>query len=252
MPNPEKTRLDSRPAPISNEVTSPHRPKPTPARGLHQPRWLHRPAAPAHEGPGRSVDWHYSLPHNRELPQNREPRMASGRSRVLFLDGRSRNVADMIAGAAGRLHIVLLDAHRDGVSQIVHHLHRRLLIDDLLIAAADEEGCLSLGNARLTVANLYAYEEELRLIGAALAPSGRLRLLGRGLREDRGESALLVMLSRMMGVAVEACRVPVEDLTSWTARRFEAPPALAAEAVAGHLVDAAASHAGSLEDRMVA
>ena len=140
---------------------------------------------------------------------------AQNTARVLFLDGRSENVPAVIAGAAGRLRIVLLDAHTDGIAQIVHHLSERHTIDDLLISTADETGCLSLGNVCLTVANLYAYEDQLRRIGTALTPAGRIRLLGRGTRTGRGEQALLVMLSRLTGIAVETSPVPAHDETVW-------------------------------------
>jgi Domain of unknown function (DUF4347) len=182
-----------------------HRPSAHPP----QPRWLQRRPEPA-------VPVSYAMRPGRANPADfAGRRSAHDSARVLFLDGRSGNVPAVIAGAAGRLRIVLLDAHTDGIAQMVHHLHERHAIHDLLISTADETGCLSLGNSCLTVANLYAYEDELRRIGSALAPTGRIRLLGRGTRTGRSEGALLVMLSRLTGATVEASPLPAHDEASW-------------------------------------
>ena len=129
-------------------------------------------------------------------------------TRILFLDGRMDELPRIIAGAAGRLTIVLLDANSDGIAQMAHHLRGSSGIDTVMIATCDEAASLSLGSANVTVGNLYAYEDELRRIGAALAPGGRVRLLGRGLRSDRSDQPLLIMLSRLMEATVEASPEP--------------------------------------------
>lgn len=148
-------------------------------------------------------------------------------TRVLFLDGRSEDVPAIISAAAGKLQIVLLDRQLNGVKQLAHHLQGRVLLDELLIAAADTTGTLSLGNTDLTVANLYAYEDDLRRIGSFVSATGRIRLLGRGQRADRGDGALLVMLGRMTGVAVEATTEPAHLAAGWSVpwREPEHPPA---------------------------
>ena len=97
----------------------------------------------------------------------------------MFLDGRVENLPAIIQEAAGKLRIVLLDRDADGIRQIAHHLRERRSIEQLFIATAHERGRLSLGCSSLTVGNLYAYEDDLRRIGAALSPTGRVRILGR-------------------------------------------------------------------------
>ena len=133
-------------------------------------------------------------------------------NRILFLDGRTADLTAIITAAAGRLTIVLLDAHSDGVSQVAHHLRGHAGLDAVLIATVDEAGCLSLGSACLTVGNLYAYEDELRRIGGALSPVGRVRMLGRGPRSDGSDKPLMIMLSRLMGATAEACPEPASAI----------------------------------------
>jgi hypothetical protein len=124
---------------------------------------------------------------------------------ILFLDSRVENLPAIIREAAGNLRIVLLDRDADGIRQIAHHLRERQSIELALIATADERGRLSLGCSSLTVGNLYAHEDDLRRIGAALSPTGRVRILGRRTQDDSSDNALLIMLSRLSGAAVESC-----------------------------------------------
>ena len=117
-------------------------------------------------------------------------------------------MSSVIADAAGKLRVVPLDRDCDGIAQVAHHLRERRSIDLLMIAVADERGCLSLGSSRLTVGNLYAYEDNLRRIGAALSPAGRIQILGRNGRIDSCDRPLLIMLSRLAGATVESCAGP--------------------------------------------
>jgi hypothetical protein len=127
---------------------------------------------------------------------------------ILFLDSRVENLPAIIRDAAGKLRIVLLDRDADGIGQIAHHLRERRSIELALIATADERGRLSLGNSSLTVGNLYAHEDNLRRIGAALAPTGRVRILGRNGQAESSDKPLLIMMSRLSGATVEACPEP--------------------------------------------
>jgi hypothetical protein len=203
MPNLASTEQFAR-APRATQVLKTF----TSTQAAQTPRWLQRPPASARHQlnphPGTS---HIPGPFARNHPARK--------NRILFLDGRSGDIPAVIAGCAGRLRIVLLDAHTDGIRQIAHHLNERHAVDEVLISTADETGCLSLGSTRVTVANLYAYEDELRRVGSALAQTGVIRLLGRGMRTDRSEGALLVMLSRLTGAEVAASRMPAHELSNW-------------------------------------
>ncbi len=106
------------------------------------------------------------------------------------------------------MRIVLLDRDADGIGQIAHHLRERRSIELVLIATADERGRLSLGCSSLTVGNLYAYEDNLRRIGSALSPTGRVRILGRNGQAESSDKPLLIMMSRLSGAAVEVCPEP--------------------------------------------
>ena len=120
----------------------------------------------------------------------------------------SKNLPAIIREAAGKVRIVLLDRDADGISQIAHHLRERRSIEQLFIATAHERGRLSLGRSSLTVGNLYAYEDDLRRIGAALSPAGRVRILGRNVQSEGVDIPLMIMMSRLSGAAVEACPEP--------------------------------------------
>ena len=131
-------------------------------------------------------------------------------------------MSEVIAAVAGRLAIVLLDAHIDGISQMFHHLRARQGIQNLLISTVDEPSALTLGSASVTVGNLYAYEDTLRRIGNAMRPSGRIILLGRGVHSGRSDAALLAMLSRLAGVAVVDDQRPPEQLADFPAAGWPA------------------------------
>lgn len=144
--------------------------------------------------------------------------LPDGSNAVLFLDSRVEHLSQVLEHARGRLRIVLLDRETDGLAQIAFHLRERRSIETLLIASADERGQLSLGGTSITVGNLYAFEDSLRRIGSALSPTGRICLLGRRTQSEGIDRPLLVMLSRMTGVAVEAMAMP-----AWTVPWSEWP-----------------------------
>lgn len=127
--------------------------------------------------------------------------------RLLVVDSRLPNLADVVAWAAtragGDLKMLVLDPDVDGLSQIERHVRKQGEIDLLMIAAANERGRLTLGCTTLTVSNLFAFEDELHRIGAALSPSGRICVLGRAGRGQWSDTPLQVMLSRLSWAAVE-------------------------------------------------
>jgi large repetitive protein len=168
-----------------------------------QHRWLHRasaarPAAPqalrvSAQGPDQKISDHVTFATS---------------PCILFLDSRTENLPAVIRDVAGKLRIVLLDRDADGISQIAHHLRERRAIDQLLISTSDERGRLSLGSSSLTVGNLYAHEDNLRRIGAAMSPQGRIRILGRNVQAESSDGPLLIMLSRLADAPVESCAAP--------------------------------------------
>ena len=136
---------------------------------------------------------------------------SSGR-RILFLDSRLETMAEVLEWLTSRPHddltVVILDRDADGIGQIARHVRAIRDVGLLMIAAADERGRLTLGCSSLTVGNLYAFEDDLCRIGAALAPAGRICVFGRA-SQAQSDTPLQIMLSRLAWAPVEFSSVPV-------------------------------------------
>ena len=195
-----------------------------------------KPTASFVSEPRQGAAWRSQMhPQQRWLQRRALPFVpAAAPTKLLFIDSGCDRYPALVSAAAGKIQIVLIDAQAEGIGQIAHHLQGRRQLDCLLIAAADETGTLTLGSTNLTVANLYAYEDAWRHIGGALHPNGHIRLLGRGMRTDRSESALLAMLSRMTGIEVVASREPAD--AAW-AVPWLGDAMRAGDAASGHAIE---------------
>lgn len=135
---------------------------------------------------------------------------------ALFVDPRCGGKRELLAAAAGKAQTVMLTTSQDGIRQISKHMSGRGAFAGLLIAAADDASSIEIGSTRLTIPGLYAYENELRGIGGALAQGGFVRLLGRGGNRPN-DDILAAMLCRLTGVEVICSEMPAHLDEIWTA-----------------------------------
>lgn len=137
-----------------------------------------------------------------------ELEIASGRKELVFIEDNVPDIDTLIRGFGAGKEVVILDAARDGLQQIVAALEGRSGVDALHIVSHGAAGVLNLGQLTLDAANLNVHEEELQTIGASLAPGADILLYGCGI--GGGEGAGFV---EQLAIATGADVAASDDLT---------------------------------------
>ena len=97
---------------------------------------------------------------------------------MIFVDSRVGG-ASLLNGQSGPdTEIILLDATRDGLAQMVEALAGRTGLESVQLVSHGASGTLLLGSSLLSNANIGNYQPELQKIGASLAAGGDLLLYG--------------------------------------------------------------------------
>ncbi len=115
--------------------------------------------------------------------------------------------------ALGGVHIVVLDAARDGVDQIGEVLARYENLAAVHILSHGSSGALRLGTAQLNANSLGQYGERLRGWGQALGPQGDLLLYGCDVAAGEAGLQFIESLAGLTGADVAAS----DDATGGTA-----------------------------------
>lgn len=98
---------------------------------------------------------------------------------IVFIDNAVTDFEIIASGVPSGAEIVLLDAHRDGVEQMVEALAGRTGIDAIHIVSHGAEGRLYLGTGTLTVSSMQGeHLDELTVIGEALSADGDILIYG--------------------------------------------------------------------------
>jgi len=128
----------------------------------------------------RSAGLHHAAPAVSELA------IAGARMEIVFIEDDVPDIDTLIRGFGAGREIVILDASRDGLQQIVDALEGRGGIDALHIVSHGAAGALNLGQLTLDAANLNAHEAALQTIGASLTPGADILLYGCGIGAGAG------------------------------------------------------------------
>jgi len=150
----------------------------------------------------RSAGLHHAAPAVPELAT------AGARTEIVFIEDNVPDIDTLIRGFGAGKEIVILDASRDGLQQIVDALEGRGGIDALHIVSHGAAGALNLGQLTLDAANLNAHEAALQTIGASLTPGADILLYGCGIGAGAGAD-FVGQLAIATGVDVAAS----DDLT---------------------------------------
>ena len=86
------------------------------------------------------------------------------RSSIAFIDTQVPNYHSLVAGVTPGTEVVVLDGNEDAIDQITQILALRTNIDSLHIISHGTPGRLQLGSGSLSLDNLEAYAEKLRLV----------------------------------------------------------------------------------------
>src|SRR5882724_11381523 len=104
---------------------------------------------------------------------------AAQRNEIVFIDTGVEGYKDLLAGVNPNARVVLLDAGRDGVTQIAQFLSHESNVDAIHIVSHGSAGMLQLGSASLDVFSMAkTYGEQLAEIGQHLSKDADILVYG--------------------------------------------------------------------------
>lgn len=121
---------------------------------------------------------------------------------LLILDAGVENLDQLVAGARGGLEVVVLDAGRDGISQITELLRNRQGLTAVHLVSHGSQGALQLGSVRLDAESLQTRAAEVASWGGALNATGDLLLYGCDVASTRAGEAFITRLAELTGADV--------------------------------------------------
>jgi hypothetical protein len=123
---------------------------------------------------------------------------------VLFIDAGVPDAAQLAAGAAAGVRVVMLDAGSDGVRQIAAALQGEHDLDSIQIISHGATGQVTLGSTTLDSDNVAGYQDALASWGKALSPDGDLLLYGCDVGRGSAGLAFVDSLADATGADVAA------------------------------------------------
>lgn len=130
-----------------------------------------------------------------------------GGDRLVFVDENLQSYRQL--AVSSHAEVVVLDADRDGLSQITAVLAGRSNLQSVQILSHGAAGQLQLGNINLNTDNLGIYAAQVSRWGNALSPTGDLLLYGCNLTSDATGIDFVNQLAQLTGADVGAS----QDLT---------------------------------------
>lgn len=133
-------------------------------------------------------------------------------TQAVFIDSRTPDLADLLAGALPGEKVFVLDPGQDGLDQIAADLAANGLtgLSSISLVGHGASGQILLGSAAVDEGDLSAHAGALAAIGAALAPGGDLSLYGCDVAAGAAGREFIADLSAYAGGAdVAAATHPV-------------------------------------------
>ncbi|MEE2951865.1 MAG: DUF4347 domain-containing protein [Pseudomonadota bacterium] len=134
---------------------------------------------------------------------------ATGAREVVFIETNIADWQTLAAGVSPNAEIVLLDAARDGLTQMAEWAKIHSGYEAIHILSHGSQGALQLGSVTLTDAELAGREADLATLGQALTADGDLLLYGCDVAAGEGGIAFIRDLAAATGADVAAS----DDLT---------------------------------------
>ncbi len=107
-----------------------------------------------------------------------QPAASTSGGVLVFVDSSIGNLSALLANVPATAEIILLDASKDGLSQIAGHAASHDNLSAIHIVSHGSAGHLTLGNTSYDAATLASHSAELASIGAALSASGDILIYG--------------------------------------------------------------------------
>jgi len=125
-------------------------------------------------------------------------------NRIVFIDSHIADHQSLIEQIPAGSEVILLNAERDGLLQIVAALQSRFELDTIDIISHGTPGALMLGSGELNSANLTSYAEQLTEIGTHLGDSGDILLYGCEVAKGNVGQRFIEQLAQLIGANVAA------------------------------------------------
>ncbi|XKX98515.1 DUF4347 domain-containing protein [Dickeya ananatis] len=132
---------------------------------------------------------------------------------VVFIDTSVADYQQLASGVKDGVEVVLLDAGKDGLSQIAQWAQTHTGYEAIHIISNGGEGSLTLGSVTLTDSMLASRRADLTTIGQALSDSGDILLYGCNVAQGTQGQTFISDLAALTGADVAAST----DLTGSTA-----------------------------------
>ena len=99
-------------------------------------------------------------------------------SEILFIDENVENYQEILDGLERNVEVHVLDADKNGISQISEILDGRTDIDAVHILSHGDAGQINLGNTALTSSNIDSYAEQIKAWSSSFSENADILLYG--------------------------------------------------------------------------
>lgn len=123
---------------------------------------------------------------------------------LVVVDSTVKDYQGLINSVSCDTEVVVLNAHQDGIEQITSILRNYREISSLHILSHGESGTLYLGNARLSLATLEHYTEQIQAWGKAIATHAGILLYGCRVASGTLGQNFVRQLSRLTSASIAA------------------------------------------------
>jgi len=125
-------------------------------------------------------------------------------SRIVFIDSNIADYQSLISQLPSDSQVVVLDANKDGVLQILTAMQGKSEFNAIDILSHGKPGALLLGSIELNNVNLTDYAAQLTEIGAHLCIDGDILLYGCEVAQGKTGQAFIDQLAQLTGANVAA------------------------------------------------
>lgn len=171
------------------------------------------------------------------------PTPEAPRNEIAFIDAGAADWQTLIAGLREGIEVHVLDASRDGLTQINEILAGRTGFDAIHVLSHGASGEITLGNTLLTLGNVDVRAGELAILGQALSGEGDLLIYGCDVGQGLDGALFGQRLSLLTGADVATSSDTTGISGNWTLERasgaIESAGALTSAAQAAYAHDLA-------------
>ncbi len=128
----------------------------------------------------------------------------NARHEMVFVDTRLANYQTLLQEVPSDAEVYLLDASRDGLTQILESLSGRSGIDAIHVLGHGSSGEMQFGTTTLEANNLASYQTQLAQLGQSLSHDGDLLLYGCNVAEGDSGQAFIEQLAKLTGADLAA------------------------------------------------